>query len=235
MYTNRTSEGFTLIENIQSGDNFSNLLYTIKRNMQYFYPYFKTACKFTPNGRIKNTYFKSNGEATTQYLGGETYTEIWKLTGAQLSTVSSGEANPNTQTDFSKKYINLSNFAGNGKTRSRVAFVVENGSETDPPIYIDNIEFFLSENPDPVIPTEGRVILYPNPAIDLFHVAFNLSKYEDVTIQVLSSTGALIHEIIYPQTLNQTYSFSTELFSKGLFVLKISSNSLEETKKLIIN
>jgi hypothetical protein len=75
MFTNRTNEGFTLIENIQSGDNFSNLLYTIKRNMQYFYPYFKTACKFTPNGRIKNTYFKSNGEATTQYLDGETYKE----------------------------------------------------------------------------------------------------------------------------------------------------------------
>jgi hypothetical protein len=75
MFTNRTNEGFTLIENIQSGDNFSNLLYTIKRNMQYFYPYFKTACKFTPNGRIKNTYFKSNGEATTQYLSGETYKE----------------------------------------------------------------------------------------------------------------------------------------------------------------
>lgn len=69
--TNRTNEGFTLIENIESGDNFSNLRYTIKRNMKYFYPYFKTACKYIPNGRIKNTYFKSNGEATTQYLGGE--------------------------------------------------------------------------------------------------------------------------------------------------------------------
>jgi hypothetical protein len=93
----------------------------------------------------------------------------------------------------------------------------------------------LSENPDPVIPTEGRVILYPNPAIDFYNVAFNLSKYEEVTIQVLSSSGTLIHEITYPQTLNQTYSFSTELFSKGMFVLKISSNSIQETKKLIIN
>ena len=74
-FTNRTNEGFTLIENIENGNNFSNLLYTIKRNMRYFYPYFKTACKFTPNGRIKNTYFKSNGEATTQYLGGEIYKE----------------------------------------------------------------------------------------------------------------------------------------------------------------
>lgn len=73
--TNRTNQGFTLIENIESGDNFSNLRYTIKRNMKYFYPYFKTACKYIPNGRIKNTYFKSNGEATTQYLGGETIKE----------------------------------------------------------------------------------------------------------------------------------------------------------------
>lgn len=74
-YTNRTNEGFTLIENIASGDNFSNLRYTIKRNMKYFYPYLKTACKYIPNGRIKNTYFKSNGEATTQYLSGETIKE----------------------------------------------------------------------------------------------------------------------------------------------------------------
>lgn len=73
--TNRTNEGFTLIENIASGDNFSNLRYTIKRNMKYFYPYFKTACKYIPNGKIRNTYFKSNKDATTQYLGGEIITE----------------------------------------------------------------------------------------------------------------------------------------------------------------
>lgn len=74
-YTNRTNEGFTLIENIASGDNFSNLRYSIKRNMKYFYNYLKTSCKYIPNGRIKNTYFKSNGNATTQYLGGETIKE----------------------------------------------------------------------------------------------------------------------------------------------------------------
>lgn len=75
LFTNRTNEGFTLIENIESGDNFSNLRYTIKRNMKYFYPYFKTACKYIPNGKIRNTYFKSNKDATTQYLGGEIITE----------------------------------------------------------------------------------------------------------------------------------------------------------------
>lgn len=75
LFTNRINEGFTLIENIASGDNFSNLRYTIKRNMKYFYPYFKTACKYISSGKIRNTYFKSNKDATTQYLGGEIITE----------------------------------------------------------------------------------------------------------------------------------------------------------------
>ena len=78
-------------------------------------------------------------------------------------------------------------------------------------------------------------VLYPNPAREVFNIAFNLPDFEDVTIQVISSTGALIQEIEYPGTLNQTYSFSTQLFSKGVFIIKISSNSIRETRRLIIN
>jgi hypothetical protein len=75
LYTNRTSEEFDLIENIATGDNFSNLQYSIGRNLEHWYSYLKTACKFAPNGKIKNTYYKSNGEATTQFRGGNIITE----------------------------------------------------------------------------------------------------------------------------------------------------------------
>ncbi|MDI1322457.1 MAG: M43 family zinc metalloprotease [Algoriphagus sp.] len=166
---------------------------------------------------------------------GENYTEVWSASGTELSTVSAGEANPNTATDFSRKYVNLTDFAGPGKTETRIAFVVEGGIESDSPIYLDNIELFLSANPEPVIPTEGMAILYPNPATDIFNIAFNLPGYETVTIQVISSTGAVVQEIEYPKTLNQTYSFSTELFSRGLFIIKITSDTIQETRKLIIN
>ncbi len=167
--------------------------------------------------------------------GGENYKEVWSESGTELSTVSAGAANPNTATDYSRKFVNLTDFAGPGKTETRIAFVVEGGIETDSPIYLDNIELFLSANPEPVVPTEGMAILYPNPATDIFNIAFNLPRYETVTIQVISSTGAVVQEIEYPNTLNQTYSFSTELFSRGLFIIKITSNSIQETRKLIIN
>ncbi|PZX50966.1 M43 family zinc metalloprotease [Algoriphagus chordae] len=167
--------------------------------------------------------------------GGNAYTEVWSAIGAELSTVSIGEANPNSTGDYVRKYINLTEFAGTGNTKVRLAFVVEGGEESDSPIYLDNIELYLNANPEPVIPAVGMSLLYPNPAREVFNIAFNLPDYEDVTIQVISSTGALVQEIVYPSTLNQTYSFSTQLFSKGVFIVNISSNTVRDTRRLIIN
>jgi hypothetical protein len=167
--------------------------------------------------------------------GGENYIEVWSASGTELSTVTAGEANPNTATDYTRNYVNLTDFSGPGKTETRIAFVVEGGIPTDSPIYLDNIELFLSANPEPVVPAEGLAIIYPNPATDIFNIAFNLPAYETITIQVISSTGAVVQEIDYPKTLNQTYSFSTELFSRGLFIIKISGDTIQETRRLIIN
>jgi hypothetical protein len=167
--------------------------------------------------------------------GGETYQEVWSETGASLSSVSVGQANPTSPNDYVRKYINLSDFAGSGKNQVRLAFVLEGGSVGDSPLYLDNIELFLSANPDPVIPAEGMTVLYPNPAIDIFNIAFNLPRLENVTIQVISTAGTVVQEIEYPNTLNQTYSFSTQLFSKGVFIIKITGASVRETRRLIIN
>ncbi|REG90394.1 M43 family zinc metalloprotease [Algoriphagus antarcticus] len=167
--------------------------------------------------------------------GGNEYTEVWTASGAELSTTSVGEANPNSAGDYVRKFINLSEFAGAGKTKVRLAFVVEEGEASDSPIYLDNIELFLNANPDPVIPAVGMSVLFPNPAREIFNIAFNLPDFENVTIQIISSTGAVVQEIEYPGTLNQTYSFSTQLFSKGVFIIKISSNTIRETRRLIIN
>lgn len=167
--------------------------------------------------------------------GGNEYTEVWTASGSELSTVSVGEANPTSAGDYVRKFVNLTAFAGAGKTDVRLAFVLSGGNISDSPVYLDNIELFLNANPEPVIPATGMSLLYPNPAREVFNIAFNLPDFEDVTIQIISSTGAVVHEVEYPGTLNQTYSFSTQLFSKGVFIVKISSNTIRETRRLIIN
>jgi hypothetical protein len=74
-YVNRTSQGFTEILNLSSGDNYSNLKYSIKRNMKYWSSYLKTASKYKPNGIIQNTFFKNNGLLSTKY-GTETVATV---------------------------------------------------------------------------------------------------------------------------------------------------------------
>lgn len=74
-YVNRTSQGFAEILNLSSGDNYSNLRYSIKRNMKYWSSYLKTASKYKPNGIIQNTFFKNNGLLSTKY-GSETVATV---------------------------------------------------------------------------------------------------------------------------------------------------------------
>jgi hypothetical protein len=166
---------------------------------------------------------------------GKTYSVVWSAMGPELATVSAGAANPNSPGDYVKKYVNLSDFAGKESSNVRLAFVLEVAGAANAPVYLDNIELFLNANPTPVIPTEGSSVLFPNPAREYFSFAFNLPVREDIVIQIMSATGAVVHEVNYPGTLNQTYTFSTELFRSGVYVVRISSNSLVETKRLIIN
>ncbi|WP_026950155.1 T9SS-dependent choice-of-anchor J family protein [Algoriphagus mannitolivorans] len=167
--------------------------------------------------------------------GGNNYTEIWKETGTKLSTVTAGEANPGSASDFVRKYVNLTQFAGPGSKNVRLAFVLNAKGASNSTIYLDNLELFLRANPDPVIPVEGSSVLFPNPASDYFNISFNLPRRENVRIQVISSTGAVVQDITYDGTLNQTYTFSRQTFAPGLYIIKISSNTLQELKRLIIN
>jgi hypothetical protein len=85
--TNRTNEGFDLIVGVESPENFANLKYTIKRNLSRnsWSSYLATINKDVPNGVIRNTYFKNNGELTTQFQGGEVLTEKANLLVSDLS------------------------------------------------------------------------------------------------------------------------------------------------------
>ena len=60
-----------------------------------------------------------------------------------------------TQQDWESRSINLTSLAGESEVR--IAFVFSNGNGNN--IYIDNIEFFVSETH---LPISGSVAVYPN-------------------------------------------------------------------------
>jgi len=73
---NRTNQGFNSILNLQSGDNCSNLKYTIARNDEYWYNYFATIVSASaPTDLIRTTKFVNNDQLTTQFMGGRVLRE----------------------------------------------------------------------------------------------------------------------------------------------------------------
>jgi hypothetical protein len=166
--------------------------------------------------------------------GGSSYEVLWNKDNEGINTLSGSGAAVTSSTDFSKQYIDLSAFTGEGYEKVRIAFKAEYREGSTHPIYLDDIELFLSANPEPVDPGLGNTVVFPNPAFDLFNVTFNLQDYEDVNLQIISSSGKVVHEVDYPHTLNQTYTFSTALFSKGVFIVKVTGDRISATKRLII-
>ncbi|MCC5936896.1 MAG: T9SS type A sorting domain-containing protein [Lunatimonas sp.] len=165
--------------------------------------------------------------------GGATAIPLWSREGAALNNTSEGqrpsEANPGT---FQREFINLSDFAG--QDNIRVFFRVSDHGAPGASLFLDDLELFLSDNPRPVDPGLNNTILYPNPATERFYLAFNFADFESVRIQVISPLGQVVLDQEKPQTLNQTYSFDTVKFAKGLYIVQISSQFFTETRKLII-
>jgi hypothetical protein len=77
------------------------------------------------------------------------------------------------------------------------------------------------------------VSLSPNPAKDMVNATFN-NISQSATLQLLNSHGQVIKQQFVPNTSNQTVTFHLDGLVKGLYVFKVSSNSGEFTKKLMI-
>jgi hypothetical protein len=228
LQTGNSSRNAVKLETTETNNSFwlGSPMFSLVRSGQASVFFDKGAGRVSPNTILK---------IMVSDNGGVSYKEVRRLVGPEITSVQSADINPNNPESFVREYVNLSEFAGKDKTNVRMAFVVENGDPSNPPIYIDNVELFLSANPEPVDPGLGRTIIYPNPARDIVNIVFNFNTFENVNIQIVSATGATVHNVNYPNTLNQTYSFSTTLFSKGLFIVRITSNSITETRKLYIH
>lgn len=67
LWTNRTNQGFDLIEGVRNPDSYSNLQYSIKRNMQYWYAYMATAAQFL-SGDVTCQSFKNSKKSAGVFI-----------------------------------------------------------------------------------------------------------------------------------------------------------------------
>lgn len=163
---------------------------------------------------------------------GETYERVMGLEGLTLSAgiIASSAWVPQRPDDWHEMFVDLSRYAG--ETEVRVAFESVNGYGNN--IFLDDVEFYLSSNDDPVRVTENSYRLYPNPTSDILNSVFNLRSRETIQAVIYNSQGQAVWQRTYPNTLNQTFDIDLSTFPRGIYIFRVFSSTLTDSKQFIL-
>jgi hypothetical protein len=147
---------------------------------------------------------------------------LFNRSGDNLSTTSSETSwSPLTENDWVKEYINLNSLAGEKNVRIAFVFTNDNGNN----IFIDNIEFYISDNSTPPQTTKPFVVYMTQPGeFGDFKITFNLPQRQDVGMEVVDMTGRRVTSHLLPNILNQTYSVSLTDGATGIYIVRLQLN-----------
>ncbi len=85
--------------------------------------------------------------------------------------------------------------------------------------------------------TKNNVIVYPNPANTFVNVSYKLtSTAQPVEVSVTDITGKVVYftKVVNSSVGTNVFGFDTEAFTNGIYVVKVSSNEGNSTRKLSI-
>lgn len=209
------SQGFSNIDNIRGKNNYTNLRYSIKRNIIRFYNQYLASCNLWSNKDIKNTFYKNNPDALLSYQGVTTIEgESFKPDDPILSTF---KHNIKVITDFST-YKDLENKIREDRGYIRI---------------VDNNDFVLKLYPSEMtFVNSGRlgeltIIGEEKHETSLINISYNELPY--ITINDSYRTS----RIIYKEKRNKFYIFDEngKLLFKPTFWHKITINNANAKNK----
>jgi hypothetical protein len=156
---------------------------------------------------------------------------VYQKAGESLSTlISYDEWFPTSLTGFRREFVNLYRYVG--EENVRIAFIATTGYGNN--LFLDNIEFFVSANPEPVVTPFDNFLLFPNPATSQISASFNLAQRQDVTLIMYDNLGRTISEVNFPNTLNQTFEFDLTGLAPGIYYIKFQGIQFNNSKRFIL-
>jgi hypothetical protein len=164
---------------------------------------------------------------------GVTFEEISSL------TLPTGESNtawaPTAETDWAQNSIvNLDAFVG--ETDVRIAFVVVNDNGNN--LFLDNIEFFTSNNPELIAISDSYNIYGYNmasPAESNLQITFNLEERSEVEYTIVDVMGKIQGQARLTDVLNQTfYLDESRQLTAGTYVMKMKIGRQSYSNRFLI-
>ncbi|SKC41785.1 M43 family zinc metalloprotease [Ohtaekwangia koreensis] len=165
---------------------------------------------------------------------GVTYDKVlFDETGTSLSIDESAVTSiPTSKEDWQRNYVNLTAFAG--KSDVRLAFVFSNDNGNN--IYLDNIEFFTSDDKNPNSVSSPFVVYDSDPITPSdFYITFNLTERQPVQYELVDVMGRQVVAQQLQDVLNQTYEVNAENTSSGIYFLRLKIGELYYTTKVFVD
>ncbi len=147
---------------------------------------------------------------------------------------SEAEGAPSEPHDWNQNYINLNALAG--EQNVRIAFVLTNAISNN--LYIDNLEFFVSDNPSPTTIASNLYSLYYMNETELgknFNITFNLDSRQEVRCELVDMMGRQIASREFPDVLNQTFNFDCENISTGIYLVRLLIDNTYYVSRILVS
>ena len=151
---------------------------------------------------------------------GKTFDEVlFSINEASLSESNmKSDLVPTSASDWKQTFLNLNSLVG--EESIRIALVVSSAISNS--VYVDNIEFFLSDDPLP-FSTSELYTLYPSKIDEVksFYVTFNLNDRQPVVYELVDMAGRQVGSKELTDVLNQTYKIDIENTSSGIYLVRL--------------
>lgn len=167
---------------------------------------------------------------------GVNWTQKFYKTGTAMTTGTTQTTPyiPDTNTVWKTANVNLGTYS----TKTNVLIKIVNVTDGGNNLYIDNINLgTIPTGIEDQDAADHSVLIFPNPANTSFTIEYQLSKWENISYEILDITGRKItSSAIEKQSagLHQV-NIQTTGFTNGMYYVKMKIDNEPLTKKLLIN
>ncbi len=156
---------------------------------------------------------------------------LWEKEWIEEESGNSDLWTPTTRDDWENVYVSLNEIAGGGNYRLAIKVTSVNNNN----LYIDNLELFIQDIPEPTRIPDNSSYIYPNPTNRLLNILFDRNEREGIKLTLFDLSGIPYFEQFYPNTLNQTYTLDLTTIPMGMYILQIEGQGFKEAKRIIKN
>ena len=161
---------------------------------------------------------------------GATYSDtLFAASGLDLATViSNTEFFPQVDSDWVLQQLDLTSYAG--VSGVRLAFVGVNDFGNN--LFIDNVQFFLTDQTKSLDLEPGQMIVFPNPTKEAFFLTFNLAERSAINLEIVDPMGRVVWQRELTDVLNQSFEFNLP-YASGIYVLQATGNGFKAVRRII--